>query len=151
MVYLTMTAAIVQGIEQVQALESGDCANNESSQNSIRTDKEQQKAESSTPVEKNTDASNRTREKSGIEVIPKLEEPLLQHPKIGNPISHGQIISLAKELKSRGISPNSLELLLRGARVYVAPPPVKPEPVNISPCIDAKAILIVTRPLNIRH
>ncbi|KAH7143640.1 endoplasmic reticulum-based factor for assembly of V-ATPase-domain-containing protein [Dactylonectria macrodidyma] len=56
------------------------------------------------------------------------EEPSLVQPKIGNPISHGQIVDLWRNLRSQGDSAHSLEQLLRGAKVYVPPPPPKPEP-----------------------
>lgn len=57
------------------------------------------------------------------------EEPSLFDPRIGNPISHGQVMDLWKELKARDVTPKSLDALLRGARVYVPPPEPKVEPV----------------------
>lgn len=57
-------------------------------------------------------------------------EPSLQHPAIGKPISHGQIIQLWKLLKDHDAQSYTLENLLWGARVYVPPAPVKPEPVR---------------------
>ncbi|KAK4218368.1 endoplasmic reticulum-based factor for assembly of V-ATPase-domain-containing protein [Rhypophila decipiens] len=66
---------------------------------------------------------------------PKLEsrpdhdnEPSLEDPKSGNPISHGQIIDLWKLLKEKGEASYKLETLLRGSRVYSPPPPPKVEP-----------------------
>lgn len=59
------------------------------------------------------------------------EEPSLESPRVGNPISHSQIVDLWRNLKSQGDSAPSLEQLLRGACVYVPPPPPKPEPVRI--------------------
>lgn len=59
-------------------------------------------------------------------------EPSLKTPKVGNPVSHGQVIDLWKQLKASKLSPCSLDLLLRGARVYIPPPPPKPEPVSIA-------------------
>nr|RBQ98133.1 hypothetical protein FVER53263_11618 [Fusarium verticillioides] len=55
-------------------------------------------------------------------------EPTLDDPKLGNPMSHGQIIDLWKQLKAQGNSNFTLEQLLRGASVYIPPPPPKPEP-----------------------
>ncbi|KAK2928945.1 ATPase, vacuolar ER assembly factor, Vma12 [Fusarium oxysporum f. sp. vasinfectum] len=57
------------------------------------------------------------------------KEPTLDDPKLGNPISHGQIVDLWKQLKAQGNSNFTLEQLLRGASVYIPPPPPKPEPV----------------------
>lgn len=62
------------------------------------------------------------------------KEPSLSNPKLGNPISHGQIIDLWKELKTRSSSPRTLDMLLRGARVYIPPPKPKPEPVSSRLC-----------------
>ncbi|KAF4500515.1 vacuolar er assembly vma12 [Fusarium agapanthi] len=56
------------------------------------------------------------------------QEPTLDDPKLGNPISHGQIVDLWKQLKAQGNSNFSLEQLLCGASVYIPPPPPKPEP-----------------------
>ncbi|KAH7159631.1 endoplasmic reticulum-based factor for assembly of V-ATPase-domain-containing protein [Dactylonectria estremocensis] len=56
------------------------------------------------------------------------DEPSLDEPTIGKPISHGQIVDLWRNLKSQGDSAHSLEQLLRGANVYISPPPPKPEP-----------------------
>lgn len=58
------------------------------------------------------------------------QEPPLKNPKIGNPISHGQIIDLSRKLRKHNLSPLTLELLLRGSRVYVSPPVPKAEPVS---------------------
>lgn len=59
-----------------------------------------------------------------------LDDPLLQNPKLGNPISHGQIIDLWKRLKGRGTRPRTLDSLLKGSRIYHPPPKPKPEPVS---------------------
>jgi hypothetical protein len=57
-------------------------------------------------------------------------------PAIGNPISHGEIISLHKKLSASEFSAPkcSLEQLLQGSQVYIPPPPPKPEPVSTLPC-----------------
>ncbi|PTB61533.1 hypothetical protein BBK36DRAFT_1163902, partial [Trichoderma citrinoviride] len=51
-------------------------------------------------------------------------------PAVGNPISHSDIIDIHKKLKaSQSPAPKySLEQLLQGSRVYIPPPPPKPEP-----------------------
>lgn len=59
-------------------------------------------------------------------------EPILEEPKIGNPISHGQVVDLSKQMKDQELEPCRLETLLKGSRIYIPPPPAKPEPV--SPC-----------------
>ncbi|CAK7225736.1 hypothetical protein SBRCBS47491_005990 [Sporothrix bragantina] len=59
-------------------------------------------------------------------------EPDLDSPDIAKPISHDQVLLLAKALKAsendRSVDAPTLEALLVGARVYVPPPPPKPEP-----------------------
>lgn len=55
-------------------------------------------------------------------------EPPLEDPAVGKPISHGQIVDLWQKLRPS----SSLEQLLQGARVYIPPPPPKPEPVRPS-------------------
>lgn len=60
-------------------------------------------------------------------------EPSLEEPASGNPISHSQIIDLWNRVKdSEEAAPRSLESLLRGCKVYVAPPPPKAEPVSFT-------------------
>ena len=64
--------------------------------------------------------------------VASTRQPALSEPEVGKPISHGQIVDLWKRLQAAqaGSSP-SLELLLRGAHVYIQPPPPKKEPVCI--------------------
>ncbi len=57
-------------------------------------------------------------------------EPSLLNPKVGNPISHGQVIDIHQDLNTRRIQPSNLEALLRGSKVYIPPPPPKAEPVS---------------------
>lgn len=71
-------------------------------------------------------------------------EPSLSSPAVGRPISHGQVISLSQELKRLAISPSNLDVLLRGARIYVPRPPPKPEPVCI-PFLRVTTALIIPR------
>ncbi|KAJ3530283.1 hypothetical protein NM208_g9398 [Fusarium decemcellulare] len=56
------------------------------------------------------------------------QEPSLNDPELGKPISHGQIVDLWKNLRAQGNSSYTLEQLLRGAFIYIPPPPPKPEP-----------------------
>ncbi|ESZ91495.1 hypothetical protein SBOR_8124 [Sclerotinia borealis F-4128] len=58
------------------------------------------------------------------------QEPQLADPNIGNPISHGQIIDLWRDLNKHDSSSLTLELLLRGSRVYVPTPILKAEPTS---------------------
>lgn len=60
----------------------------------------------------------------------RVEEPSLDAPAAGKPISHGQVVDLWKDLKGHGPKKFSLENLLKGSSVYVPPPPPKPEPVS---------------------
>jgi TMEM199 family protein len=68
-------------------------------------------------------------------------EPLLAEPGVGNPISHSQLLDVAKVLKKHSAELDGtahtddavsyrLNDLLRGSKVYVAPPKPKPEPVS---------------------
>lgn len=62
----------------------------------------------------------------------KTTEPSLEDPEVGKPISHSQVVDLWKQLQAAGHSTYTLEQLLRGANVYIAPPPPKPEPVRLA-------------------
>jgi hypothetical protein len=68
-------------------------------------------------------------------------EPSLAEPAVGNPISHGQLIGLAKLLRkyadlvpAKGENGEAvtytLDSLLRGSNIYIPPPPPKKEPVG---------------------
>lgn len=58
-------------------------------------------------------------------------EPSLADPKIGNAISHRQVLDIWRELKSHDELCPSLETILRGSHVYIPPPPPKPEPASL--------------------
>jgi TMEM199 family protein len=73
-------------------------------------------------------------------------EPSLNDPKVGNPISHGQAIDLSRQLKTRGILPCSLDVLLRGAKVYVPPSPPKTEPVRSNSTARGLAVELILPP-----
>ena len=74
------------------------------------------------------------------ENLSEASEPSLNRPTLGNPITHGQIISISHTLKKiRSQSTNAedytgvsyhLDDLLRGSKVYVDPPKPKAEPVG---------------------
>lgn len=71
---------------------------------------------------------------TGAEGNANIEEAGLslesQSPCLGKPISHLDLLQLSRELKAHHLSPPTLDILLRGSRVYVPPPVPKPEPVS---------------------
>ena len=94
--------------------------------------------------------------------VPEAQgEPSLKQPTIGNPITHGQIISISKTLKEIRINSANdsdddkvsyhLDDLLRGSKVYVEPPKPKAEPVALT-CVLLPQALMLTwpRPQNTR-
>ncbi|CAF3631047.1 unnamed protein product [Fusarium graminearum] len=76
-----------------------------------------------TPDSEDHDIENETQESPQ-----PTNEPSLDDPQIGKPISHGQIVDLWKRSKAQDDANYTLEQLLRGASVYIPPPPPKPEP-----------------------
>lgn len=77
---------------------------------------------------------------SAIEAIPssrRKDLDLPESPGLNAAISHDQLIGLSRYLKSSledgDRTPWTLNSLLRGTKVYVPPPPKKPEPVRIQP------------------
>lgn len=80
------------------------------------------------------------------------DEPSLEHPAVGNPISHGQVMDIFTRIRQHRFASEmdmqdgqksynkdqefQLEDLLRGSRVYVPPPQSRSEPVSYPrPCI----------------
>jgi TMEM199 family protein len=67
------------------------------------------------------------------------DEPSLESPAAGNPISHGQLIEISRHLKSLGprntkdgkVLPITLDELLRGCAIYTEPKPEKKAKVSI--------------------
>jgi hypothetical protein len=61
-------------------------------------------------------------------------EPSLSEPTVGAPVSHAQLIQVARSLRESQL-PNEndfrLDTLLKGANIYVPPPKPKPQPVCI--------------------
>ena len=115
MVLLTMNAAIVEALDQIQGLQHEEAAQLPPAL--TRAANPENSQHQGDP--KDAEAGKKTN-----------EEPSLFDPKIGNPISHSQIIDLSRQLKEQGLPFCSLELLLRGSRVYIPPSPPKPEPVS---------------------
>ncbi|KAL1899275.1 hypothetical protein Cpir12675_001559 [Ceratocystis pirilliformis] len=54
-------------------------------------------------------------------------QPDITCPTEGQPIAHQQVLKLWEEIPGHGITGFSLEKLLQGSRVYIPPPPPKPE------------------------
>lgn len=82
------------------------------------------------------------------EKSPVEGEPSLKEPAVGKPIAHNQILELWTSLKDHDVSKYSLEFMLKGARVYIPPPPPKPEPGRLSTpallCFPWANMLIMT-------
>ncbi|KAI0128023.1 endoplasmic reticulum-based factor for assembly of V-ATPase-domain-containing protein [Xylariales sp. AK1849] len=73
---------------------------------------------------------------SVVEALKRLDRPFIEDATVGEPISHRQVVDLWKQLKEEGYKECTLEGLLRGATVYISPPPPKPEPSE-----DYKALM----------
>lgn len=135
MVLLTMSPSIVEALEKVQSLraeepKSGTTANppNEEAGSEVEVeDTADDVADGVAEGKRKDNGGNRHLKHSSAQQV--IEEPSLLDPRAGNPISHGQVIDLWKDLKARNFSPNSLDALLRGARIYIPPPRPKAEPV----------------------
>jgi hypothetical protein len=144
MVFLTMTPKIVEVLEELQSLqrEVDEEAKNQGRKIEVEENQEDRRGENITEKEQEygeirvknslSDAKEDVQGSSIAREAAKANEqnqPSLWNPKLGNPISHGQVIDLWKESKDRGLHAHSLDTLLRGSRVYV-PPKLKPEPVS---------------------
>lgn len=99
------------------------------------------KCQSELPVQHNVHTANLDEAKL-VGNAKVSQEPPLADPKIGNPISHSQIIDLWGDLKKHNLSPLTLEFLLRGSRVYVPPPTPKAEPVSCNLTIHRCRIIV---------
>ncbi|KAI5196217.1 hypothetical protein E4T39_07906 [Aureobasidium subglaciale] len=70
-------------------------------------------------------------QRSGEKHDVSSSDPSLSEPTVGSPVSHAQLIELARFLRESDI-PNKhdyrLDALLKGANIYVAPPKPKPQP-----------------------
>ena len=146
MVFLTMTTSMVEGLEKIRTPEpaeekkdelqekdakEGSSADNVPSEKAPTAAIEQADEKQRQTDEERSNAPVGTTKSASVEKVDeKSTEPSLENPKVGNPISHGQVIDLSRQLKAQGLSPCSLEVLLKGARFYVPPPPPKKEPVS---------------------
>ncbi|KIM98181.1 hypothetical protein OIDMADRAFT_32079 [Oidiodendron maius Zn] len=135
MVFLTISPTILEALEEVQLLDRDTVRN---PYKSLELHDERSLLKKDGKYAEVTEHLDGGQEVEGIEDIEisfgeggskeQFNEPPLSNPKLGKPISHGQVINLWKELKARGHRPRSLDSLLRGARVYSPPPESKPEP-----------------------
>ncbi|KAI1117646.1 endoplasmic reticulum-based factor for assembly of V-ATPase-domain-containing protein [Nemania sp. NC0429] len=74
------------------------------------------------------DASTKTLNYVNTYIDADIDEPCVEQPAVGKPISHGQILHTIKTLRAKGHAGFRLEAMLRGSALYVPPPPPKPEP-----------------------
>ncbi|KAE9369235.1 hypothetical protein N431DRAFT_413049 [Stipitochalara longipes BDJ] len=120
MVLLTMTASIVEALENLERAERnpGDVAAQR------RTTDGDEDEDAQEGIENSTENDHDPSAKAPMQPA----EPSMLNPKVGNPISHGQVVDISRDLKARRIQPDSLEALLKGSRVYVSPPPPRVEP-----------------------
>ncbi|TVY55059.1 hypothetical protein LCER1_G004814 [Lachnellula cervina] len=144
MVFLTMTTIMVEGLEKIRTskpevekdglqekgTKEGKSAGNTPSENPLaaavqQTDEKQQGTAKGSSSNTSVGTAN-----FALDEKAESTEPSLENPKAGNPISHGQVIDLSRQLKALGLSPCTLETLLKGARVYIPPPPAKKEPTS---------------------
>ncbi len=142
-----MTPSMVEALKKIKSLETGkdekwqppasDATPDGSSriENYEKATRVEENEKSGDSEEKNCSSERKTSlaDQEKIGEGSKPAESSFENPKIGNPISHGQVIDLSAQLKALGIQPSSLDILLRGSWVYVPPPPPKPEPVRIHP------------------
>lgn len=124
MVLLTMTATMVEALESLQQVQEK--VDGEEAVQEMRAEAKQIDGNARNGNEKSTDND----QDQALKAVESPAEPSLSRPKIGGPISHGQVIDIARKLKTRRIQPKSLEALLKGSKVYIAPPLPKPEPVS---------------------
>jgi hypothetical protein len=153
MVLLTMTPSMVEALEKLQKI--GGMTNGEENVGEKNTEP-QKSEESDGQARQQSEKSTDYEQDQSVKAKKQSAEPSLSHPKVGNPISHGQVIDISSDLKARRIQPNNLEALLRGSRVYTPPPPPKTEPVSdicmlcvgIRPPIEQLAYIFDDRPRN---
>ena len=90
------------------------------------------------------------------------DDPSLDESAVGKPISHGQIIAISSSLKSindnlkdpesEEYASGHLDILLRGAQVYIEPPKPKQEPVaTILYLFRHSLLLILDRHQSTKH
>ncbi|TQS37388.1 hypothetical protein Golomagni_02141 [Golovinomyces magnicellulatus] len=129
MVLLTMTANIVEALLELQLSQHTDQISLNADTSAVEKDesllhrlnhkKRTEYQESQIIKEEQDDMSSTEIEN------PKI--PKLTQPKVGNPITHLQILDLSKLMKCRAHGSYSLEKMLRGSKIYIPPPLPKPE------------------------
>jgi len=127
MVLLTMTAMIVEALEEVEVLRTLTGRNVNIVQEVLVPGQKEVAEEALSAIKDGGGEQQSAKERAGVDGFSSPretnavddQEPSLSNPTIGNPISHGQIIDLWRELKTR-------------VRVYIPPPKTKPEPVSPS-------------------
>jgi hypothetical protein len=148
MVLLIMTPAMVEALEKIQSLSrEGDentehcsredatqAGNDEKPVGRIRSGENEEKQErtgTESRISNISGTSPKETEKQNQKQASITTEPSLSDPKVGNPISHGQVIDLSKQMRTEALQPSRLEELLRGSRIYIPPPKPKPESVSV--------------------
>ena len=146
MVYLVMTSTIVEELEKIQSLERRVGKRPKPQLQGHGTETSPVNGVSTDTLEGGLSSKMGHQESHGVEAEAEsrgdsigsvavkndqINEPSLSNPQLGNPVSHGQLLDISSQLKAQGLSPRSLDVLLRGSRVYVPPPSPKPEPVSL--------------------
>ncbi|KAH8819753.1 endoplasmic reticulum-based factor for assembly of V-ATPase-domain-containing protein [Xylogone sp. PMI_703] len=127
MVLLTITPLMVEALGKLQTIKTPqDDTHNETE----KPTKEAVELESSEDRNNEEPAAESCEKEHNFKHTSHANEPSLSNPKIGNPISHSQVINLWKELAAQvnSSSTYALEALLHGSNIYIPPPPPKPEP-----------------------
>lgn len=76
-------------------------------------------------------AAPQERQRGAVKALRQChEEPPLKDPAVGKPVSHSQIVDIWSSLTDAGYKSFTLEMLLRGSKIYVPPPAPKPQPVR---------------------
>ncbi|KAH8752623.1 endoplasmic reticulum-based factor for assembly of V-ATPase-domain-containing protein [Hyaloscypha finlandica] len=124
MVLLTMTASIVQALEKLERPKR-----NAEGERDAREKNSKVQGIDGEAQEKNEKSTDSDQDPS-VTAQKQSSEPSLYNPKVGNPISHSQVVDIARDMKARRIQPSGLEALLKGSRVYVPAPLPKLEPTS---------------------
>ncbi|KHJ32204.1 putative vacuolar h+-atpase assembly protein [Erysiphe necator] len=131
MVLLTITPLIIEAIkisseirknkDYIHKSQNAICVTNSTDQPSFINDGEKQSCDH--------EAYMIVGEQESLHIIhqPCLTIHEFSEPKVGDPISHKQLIDLSKLMKSQNHESYRLELLLQGSKIYVPPPSPKPE------------------------
>jgi len=133
MVLLTMTPVVLEALDILQSVgksEDEPVAPSESNPAKCQDDEEELENQADGQNEGTTDTNAKGPDTRNVAGGKKVEEPSLSNPKLGNPISHGQIIDIWNQLKLRTSTPKRLDTLLQGSSVYIAPPKPMAEPVS---------------------